>query len=305
MNILIIGSSGQLGSEFLNIKKSSNIKIFSPKSSLLDITNINTLKNFFQNNSIDIVLNFSGYTDVENAEDNFASANKVNNIGVKNLSSICNLYEIFLVHISTDYVFGNNQKGPFKENDITSPINRYGYTKDLGEKSIIENSDNAIIIRVASLFGLYGSNFLKNFINILLSKRQINIIYDQLISITYSYDLVLFILKFIEKYNNYRNNFNDGVKILHVINDGFTSWFDVVNVISDEIKLSKPDLKPMKINKIESEDWPSKAKRPLDSRLILSDHKKLNFYFTMPHWEDSLRDVTKKYLKELSYEDKI
>ena len=78
MNILIIGSNGQLGSEFFHIKKPANIKFLSPNSSELDITNMDTINNFFQKNHIDIVLNFSGYTNVEKAEEDFLNANKIN-----------------------------------------------------------------------------------------------------------------------------------------------------------------------------------------------------------------------------------
>tara|TARA_Y100001958_G_C21244977_1_gene574408 strand:+ start:4267 stop:5184 length:918 start_codon:yes stop_codon:yes gene_type:complete len=305
MNILIIGSNGQLGSEFFHIKKPANIKFLSPNSSELDITNMDTINNFFQKNHIDIVLNFSGYTNVEKAEEDFLNANKINNLGVKNISDICNLYNSFLVHISTDYVFGCNQKGPFKASDKTSPINNYGLSKELGENSIIKNSNNALIIRVASLFGLYRNNFLKNFINILINHKKINIIYDQMISVTYSYDLAKFILKFIENYTTHKDTNNSGVKILHVVNQGFTTWFDVVNVIANEIEIFNPDLKSIKINKIKSKDWPSKVKRPLDSRIILSDFKNLDFPFKMPKWEESLRYASKEYLKGLDYEKKL
>lgn len=302
MIILIIGSSGQLGSEFFHIQKQSKVKFISPSSLQLDITDINSVQRFFKKNSFDIVLNFSGYTDVENAEHEFNKANKINNLGIKNITDVCNSYKTFLLHISTDYVFGYNQKGPFIESNKTSPINKYGYSKDLGEKYIIKYSNNALIIRVASLFGLYGKNFLKNFINILLDQKKINIIYDQLISITYSYDLVMFILKFIENYKIYKNSNYNNVEIFHIVNEGFTTWFDVVSVIADEIEIFNPDLVPIKINKIKSDDWPSKVRRPQDSRLILTDFKKLEFFFAMPRWEESLRRVSKKYLEGLNYE---
>ena len=294
MNILLIGSSGQLGVEFLSIDTVNQFNIQSPTSKELDITSKSDLQFFFNKLNPDIVLNFSAYTNVEKAETEPNKADNINNLGVNNLVELSNTFNSLLIHISTDYVFGAEGEGPFDASSLTSPINQYGKSKDDGEKKIIKNSNNSIIIRTASLYGLYGNNFFKKFISQLQKNKVINAISDHKISITYSFDLAVFILNLILDYqNNVKNNLFIGVNILHIINNGFTSWFEVAKVIADELKKDDIESSIYKVNAISSDNWTSVVTRPTDSRLQLSS---IDHLADMPNWETSLRSACKNFL---------
>ena len=147
MRILLIGGSGQLGTEFLSLIKNYKFHCCNPNSKELDITNIENLKNF-SNNSFDLVLNFSAYTDVDKAEDEYELALKINHIALKNLVKVSNSNNKPLIHISTDYVFGKYGNAPYEINSEVGALNKYGYSKLLGEKEIISNSNKRRIERI-------------------------------------------------------------------------------------------------------------------------------------------------------------
>ena len=295
MKILVIGASGQLGTEFMSIDEFKKFEIYSPSSNELDITSYSKLNNFFNDIKPDIVLNFSAYTDVEKAEKDSIKANNINNLSILPIVKFCNKFNSFFIHISTDYVFGGENGGPYDDISITSPINMYGRTKDAGEKNIIKESNSAVIIRTASLYGLYGINFFKKFITKLQINNSIDVVSDQLISITNSYDLAMFIYKLIIDYSKKKeDDFYEGVNILHIVNRGYTNWFEISKVIADELSKSKIVGRKFSVNKIKSVDWVSLAKRPNDSRLKLS---KVDHLLDLPYWEESLRRTCRTYLK--------
>ncbi len=295
MRILVIGASGQLGTEFMSINEFNKFEIYSPSSNELDITSYSKLNNFFNDIKPDIVLNFSAYTDVEKAEKDSVKANNINNLSILPIVKLCNTFNSFFIHISTDYVFGGESGGPYSDKSITSPINTYGKTKDAGEKNIIKESNNAVIIRTASLYGLYGINFFKKFISKLQISNSIDVISDHSISITNSYDLAMFIYKLIIDYSKKKEDgLYEGVNILHIVNRGYTNWFEISNVIVDELSKRKIVGRKFSVNKIKSMDWVSLAKRPNDSRLKLS---KVDHLHDLPYWEESLRRTCRIYLE--------
>ncbi|MDA8893307.1 dTDP-4-dehydrorhamnose reductase [Hyphomicrobiales bacterium] len=298
MKILILGGSGQLGTEFLSLKKGSNFEFLAPSSKDLDITNLKKIKSFIKNNKPDLVINFSAYTNVDEAENETKEALKLNYLSLRGLIVALNLNTIPLIHISTDYVFGKYGKGPYKVKDRTGAINKYGYSKLLGENEIINFSKKAIIIRTASLYGEFGNNFLKTFVNILHSKKEINVISDQAVSLTWSFDLSMAIIKLLNLIslpNNWLKR--DGVDIIHLVNTGYSSWFEASEVIADVINNMIPNDFPVKVNPILSKDWPSKVKRPSDSRLLSDGSIDDLGVISMPEWKKSLKACTISYLE--------
>ena len=135
MNVLVIGSNGQLASELKNSLNSKNIKfIFLGKNQM----NILSYKDIFfevNTNKISIIINCAAYTDVDNSERNKKFAYQLNCKAIKNLVKICKLKKIYLIHFSTDYVF-NGYKFNYSEKSKTNPINYYGKTKRIGEQII-------------------------------------------------------------------------------------------------------------------------------------------------------------------------
>ena len=138
MKVVVTGKNGQLASELELLKSNSENWNFFDKNNL-DISNINSLSNYFSINKTDVIINCAAYTKVDNAENFCDKAFQVNHVGVKNLIYVCQKFNIKLIHISTDYVFDGNSKVPYNENDKRNPINVYGQSKLLGENEILNS----------------------------------------------------------------------------------------------------------------------------------------------------------------------
>jgi|TARA_B110000444_G_C18845626_1_gene601752 dTDP-4-dehydrorhamnose reductase len=267
MKILVVGKNSQLGKELQNYSDNhtSNNKFIFLDSKSMNICDEISIKNILFRYKPNIVINFSAYTNVEASESNIDVCYETNAIGPMYLAKICKEINSYLIHISTDYVFGENSKGPFSNISSTGPVNIYGKSKLEGENNVLKYNDKSIIIRTASVFSSYNNNFVKNISKKILLGETIKVINDQNISLTYAGDLSYFIFNLINshKFNNIIDNLLS--KIIHYTNENFTSWFEVASYIAHDLKVYNKN----KILPISSFDWESKVIRPIDSRLIL------------------------------------
>lgn len=303
MRVLILGGSGQLGQEVISNNNSDDLIFLNPKSSELNITKKESLLDFLNKNEVNIVLNLSAFTNVDLAETNYQDAFEINALGVENLTDILTNREIPLIHISTDYVFGNNNFGPYQIHDNHSPINNYGKSKAEGEKIIIKSSINSIIIRTASLYGSYGDNFLKTFVNKIINEKEMKIISDQQISLTWSYDLSKNIIKLLSTLISRKNSRKlNECNILHLVNTGYTNWFDVGILIKAELKKLNIIQDFCNISSIKSADWITQTPRPLDSRLVFNGKIENLVDLKMPVWNKSLIKAIHYLVQKGNYE---
>ncbi|MBE9467369.1 MAG: dTDP-4-dehydrorhamnose reductase [Bacteroidetes bacterium] len=287
-NILVTGADGQLGNELRNIAlnyKKFNFIFTDVKN--LDITNINDVELFFESHPIDYIINCAAYTAVDKAETNEDAANKINVIGVKNLVALSQKYSSKLVHISTDYVFDGTNFKPYVESDATNPVSVYGKTKLEAEKAIRSSAIEAIIIRTSWLYSSFGNNFVKTMIKLGTERDELNVIFDQVGTPTYAYDLAKTILDIINQSTENDSVFSQD--IYHFSNHGVCSWYDFAKAIMELSKIN------CKINAIESKDYPTPATRPFYS--VLNKSKIQNtFNILIPFWRDSLSQCIKKIM---------
>ena len=176
MNILVLGSRGMLGSEFMNTLSSYHNMIYGDN---IDIT----FKGF--HSTIirlhpDIIINCAAYTNVDLCESNQEECFKVNGFALENLVGICERQRIKLVHFSTDYVFDGSKSKPYNEEDLCDPINAYGMSKRLGEYNLIRNSSNYLLIRSSWLYGKYGNNFVSTMITKARNREVLAVVDDQI-----------------------------------------------------------------------------------------------------------------------------
>lgn len=249
---------------------------------ILDITNKEQVFNFIEKEKPDVVINSSAYTAVDNAEDIDQKENvlKINSEGVLFLSEVCSKNNIIFIHYSTDYVFdGNNQNG-YKEDDKTNgPVNHYGYSKYLGEQNILNTAlsnpnFNYYILRISWLYGKNGKNFVKTMISLSETKPELNIINDQHGSPTYTVDVAKRTRYILE------NKLEKG--IYHSTNEGFTTWYEFTKEIFRLKNITT------KVNPINSDQYPTKAKRPMFSMLINTKIEP-----KMRLWQEALEDFLK------------
>ncbi|OFX28426.1 MAG: dTDP-4-dehydrorhamnose reductase [Bacteroidetes bacterium GWA2_32_17] len=289
-NILVTGSNGQLGNEIRELRKEFNhFNFILTDVNELDITNVPMLKQFFNNNKVNYIINCAAYTAVDKAESDYKNADKINVTAVSNLVKLAANYKIKFFHISTDYVFDGASKTPYTEISQTNPKSVYGLTKLKGE---IEASRyiQTVVFRTSWLYSSYGNNFVKTMLKLGSVREEINVVNDQIGCPTYANDLARVILNIISTVDEKNNCFKPG--IYNYSNEGSCSWCDFATEI---MKLA--NLK-CKVNPVETKDYPTPAKRPKYS--VLNKNKIVETYnIEIPPWQDSLEKCINKINKQL------
>ena len=281
LKVAVTGAFGQLGRCLDHISnKHPTIKFYFLSQEKLNIIKYQSILSFIQAHEIDFIVNCAAYTKVDKAENEANKAKSVNVLGVKNLIKISEIFDIKLIHISTDYVFDGDDSSELKEGDKTNPICVYGKTKLRGEKLILKSKAEALLIRTSWLFSPFGDNFVKKILKLSHSKENISVINDQWGKPTYGIELAEIIIKLIYSSKSFKN------KIYHFSNKGVTSWYDFAKYI---IKLSGSKCNLIPVNTYFN---PSKALRPknvvLNTELIQTT---LNLKIS--DWKDSLNGCLK------------
>ena len=279
MNILVTGANGQLGNEMRIVAKNSADNYIFTDVAELDITNAEAVEKMVMDNDVKVIVNCAAYTNVDKAEDDSEFAEILNAKAAENLAVAMKKNDGLLVHVSTDYVFGGTKNNtPCKENEPANPTGVYGVTKLHGEQAIIASGCRHIIIRTAWLYSEFGKNFLKTMLNLTATKPQLKVVFDQVGTPTYAYDLALAIFDIVE---NRKYEGNDG--IYHYSNEGVCSWFDFTKMIAEYTGNTQCDIQPC-----HSDEFPSKVVRP--SYSVLDKTKiKATFGTVVPYWTDSLK----------------
>ncbi|MDX4062478.1 dTDP-4-dehydrorhamnose reductase [Aliarcobacter skirrowii] len=281
-NILVTGSMGQLGSEIKELSSNYNYNFFFTTRDDIDITSKDSIKEFCQTNSINVIINCAAYTAVDKAQSDIENADLVNRKAVKKLSIIAKELNIKLIHISTDYVFDGKNFKPYVEEFQTNPQSVYGKTKLDGENELLDiNPLNSIIIRTSWVYSYYGNNFVKTMLRLGKEKEELGVIFDQIGTPTYAKDLAITILDIIPQIENSK------VEIYNYSNEGVLSWYDFAKEI---MKMAKLDCK---VKAIETYQYPTPAKRPHFSLLNKSKIKS-KFNLEIPYWKDGLDDCLKR-----------
>ena len=289
MNILVTGANGQLGNEMRIVTKGSKdkyiftdvVEIEGQETSILDITNLDAIRKMVAKNDIKVIINCAAWTNVDGAEDSekYALVEKLNATAPENLAIAMKEVNGLLVHISTDYVFGGDPYNtPCKEDQIGTPTGVYGLTKLHGEQNIQNTGVDYLIFRTAWLYSEFGKNFVKTMMSLIATKPQLKVVFDQVGTPTYAYDLAAAIFDIIE---NRKYEGNTGV--YHYSNEGVCSWFDFTKIIAEIAGNTECDIKPC-----HSDEFPSPVKRPAYSVLDKTKVKE-TFGITVPYWTDSLK----------------
>lgn len=279
MNILVTGANGQLGNEMRVVARNSADNYIFTDVAELDITDAAAVEKMVTDNDVKVIVNCAAYTNVDKAEDDREFAELLNARAVENLAQAIRRNDGLLVHVSTDYVFGGTKNNtPCREDEPANPTGAYGITKLHGEQAILASGCHHIIIRTAWLYSEFGKNFLKTMLDLTTTKPQLKVVFDQVGSPTYAYDLALAIFDIVE---NRKYVDNDG--IYHYSNEGVCSWFDFTKMIAEYADHTGCDIQPC-----HSDEFPSKVVRPSYSVLDKTKIKK-TFGVSVPYWTDSLR----------------
>ena len=240
MNILVTGANGQLGNEMRLVARGSQDNYIFTDVAELDITNAEAVDKCVLEQHINVIVNCAAYTNVDKAEDDQALADLLNAKAVENLAIAIKKNGGTLIHVSTDYVFGGNQNNiPCKEDEPTNPTGVYGLTKLHGEQIIAAVGCHHIIIRTAWLYSEFGKNFVKTMLGLMTTKSELKVVFDQVGTPTYAYDLATVITHIVEN-RSYEGN--DG--IYHFSNEGVCSWYDFTKMIAEYAGNVACDIQP-------------------------------------------------------------
>ena len=273
-NILVTGSTGQLGSDVVKELLKRGYSTLSPNRSEFNLCSEDSIRNYILNSNCEAIVHCAAYTQVDKAEDEKDLCIKINATATKHIVKCAKILDIPMIYISTDYVFDGTKDGEYTENDETNPINIYGESKLAGEKYVQEILDKYYIVRTSWVFNINGKNFIETMLRLSKANNQLSIVNDQIGSPTYTKDLSRLLVDMLEtsKYGLY-----------HATNEGYCSWYEFANTI---FKLANINID---IKAINSNEYASRAKRPLNSKL--SKDKLIEYGFKpLPHWEDALKD---------------
>lgn len=284
MNILVTGYTGQLGYDVVTQGMQQGHHMIGIGTKQLDITNKEAVSLYVKNVKPDAIIHCAAYTNVDKAEDDRNICESVNVDGTNNLAQVAKQIGSKFIYISTDYVFNGKGESPFKEEDEANPIGHYGKTKLAGEEVVKKTLDEYFILRISWVFGVNGNNFVKTMLRLSENHDELNIVGDQVGSPTYTLDLAKLIMEIVV---------SDKYGVYHASNDGFCSWADFAKEIFRQANIK------VKVNSITTEDYPTKAARPRNSRM--SKQKLVESGFSpLPIWQDAVD----RYLKQLTHEVK-
>lgn len=289
MTILVTGANGQLGNEMRIVTNNSKdkyvftdvVEVEGQETTILDITNLDAIRTMVQKNDVKVIVNCAAWTNVDGAEDpeKYDLVELLNARAPENLAIAMKEVGGLLIHISTDYVFGGDPYNtPCKEDQKGTPTGVYGLTKLHGEQAIQNTGVDHLIFRTAWLYSEFGKNFVKTMLNLTATKPQLKVVFDQVGTPTYAFDLATAIFDIIE---NRKYVGNSG--IYHYSNDGVCSWFDFTKIIAEIADNISCDIQPC-----HSDEFPSPVKRPAYSVLDKTKVKE-TFEVKVPYWTDSLK----------------
>ena len=310
MNILITGANGQLGNEMRIVKKDSQdryiftdvVEAEGQETTILDITDLDAIRRIVADNDVRVIVNCAAWTNVDGAEasEKYDIVELLNAKAPENLAIAMKEVNGLLVHISTDYVFGGDPYNtPCKEEQTGTPTGVYGLTKLHGEQKIQAVGCDYVILRTSWLYSEFGKNFVKTMLHLTATKPQLKVVFDQVGTPTYAYDLAQAISVLLEDYK--KEYFNcqlptvnySKIGVYHYSNEGVCSWYDFTKMIAEIAGNTSCDIQPC-----HSDEFPSPVKRPAYSVLDKTKVKE-TFGIKVPYWTDSLRKCMANLMAKL------
>ena len=282
MKVLVTGYAGQLGWDTVRLLEARGIECRGVDAEDFDLTDAQAVRNYVLSYRPTAIVHCAAYTNVDKAESQPEICAAVNGMGTVNLVRAALSVGAKVVFISTDYVFPGTGDKPWQINDPYGPVNVYGMSKVQGEDAVRSLMTRYFILRTSWVYGKNGHNFVRTMLRLGEEKKEIRVVNDQIGSPTYTKDLARVICDMLptEKYGIY-----------HVRNEGYLSWCEFAQMIMDKTGL------PCRVQPVPSSEYPTPAKRPLNSRLDGSKLAEAGFE-PMPTVENALD----RYLEEIRNE---
>lgn len=289
--ILVFGKNGQVGWELQrSLALMGDVVFLGREDRGGDLLDIDSMVTRIREEKPEIIFNAAAYTAVDAAENDQGTAKRVNCDAVASMANVCKELNSLLIHYSTDYVFNGTGDRPWKEDDHIDPINVYGSTKALGEKAIIESGCKSYIFRTSWVYGVHGKNFIKTMLRLGQSRESLGVVVDQIGTPT-SAEFTADVSAWLALHKKPAQ-----AEVIHLVPMGETSWYDfALNIFANagSTVLSVKTVKPLK-----STEYPTPAKRPLNSRMDNSKLLSLLPKGSVLNWQYYSNRVLKEILSE-------
>ncbi|WP_392340922.1 dTDP-4-dehydrorhamnose reductase [Moritella marina] len=292
--LLVTGQKGQIGQAIRDRIQDQGWDVLFTDIDTLDITNAKQVQSVFKRFKPDVVVNASGYTDVDKAEYDTAAAESINAYGVYLLAIQCHNLGALFIHFSTEYIFSGHGRRAYLEDDTPTPLNVYGRTKLQGEQYIKTYLSRYIIIRTSWVFSEYGQNFVTTMLSLSRETAPIRVVNDQIGCPTYAGDLANLVVDIAKDYHAETGRYRFGDYNFCSDSDSDSdknsgvSWFDFAYAVFEELDKYKPGEQGRRLIGVTSEEYASIATRPKNG--ILDCHK-ISLIFRPSDWRCKLRHV--------------
>ena len=275
--ILVTGGGGQVARALAAASGGRDLRVVGRPD--FDFDRPDTLRAVLDAARPSLVVNAAAYTAVDQAEQEADAAFRANRDGPAALAAWCAAHGARLIHISTDYVFDGTKGAPYVEGDATNPTGVYGASKLAGELAVLASGARALILRTSWVYAASGRNFVLTMLNAARRTDRLRVVADQHGCPTAAADLAAAILALADAWDG------EGGGVYHAAGSGATTWHGLAEAVFARAAthgLARPTVTP-----IATEDWPTPARRPADSRL---DCRRLGTEFgvTLPAWQDSV-----------------
>lgn len=289
--ILVFGKNGQVGWELQrSLALVGDVVFLGREDRGGDLLDIDSMIARIREEKPGIIFNAAAYTAVDAAENDPETAKRINCDAVAAMANVCKELNALLVHYSTDYVFNGTGDRPWKEDDLIDPINVYGSTKALGEKAIIESGCKAYIFRTSWVYGVHGKNFIKTMLRLGQSRESLGVVADQIGTPT-SAEFIADVSTWLALHKKPAQ-----AEVIHLVPMGVTSWYEFALNIFANANSTVLSVKTVKA--LKSTEYPTPAKRPLNSRMDNSKLLSLLPQGSVLNWQYYLNRILKEILSE-------
>jgi dTDP-4-dehydrorhamnose reductase len=294
--IIVTGKNGQVGHALVEAL-SPLCELHAFDSQAFDLINEVQIRDQIQAIRPDIIINAAAYTAVDRAETDEMAAFAINAHGLKIIGQEAAKIGAVVIHFSTDYVFDGKKVGPYVESDKTNPLGMYGASKWQGEILLLGACPQSVILRTTWVVSSHGNNFAKTMLKLAAERESLNVVADQFGVPTPAKllaEAVTLLISKLEKADKSKFPFG----CYHFAPSGETNWCDYARfVIEESVKLGvELKLTPDNIRPIRTEEYPTPAKRPHNSRLDCGLFQQ-TFAFKFPSWESGILDVIQDIYK--------
>ncbi|WP_136805335.1 dTDP-4-dehydrorhamnose reductase [Desulfosediminicola flagellatus] len=298
MKILLFGKNGQLGWELQRSLAPLGELIALDRKGTVgltgDLSDADGLRVTIQTVKPDMIVNAAAYTAVDKAEEDTGLADSINRFATEVIAQEAETLGCCFVHYSTDYVFDGTGETPWCETDVINPINQYGLSKAKGEQAILESGCRHLIFRASWVYGAHGNNFIKTMLHLMSNREELSVVGDQ-VGAPIGAELLADVSAHAIRQVTHAPELSG---VYHVAPDGETNWYQYAVFIAAQARKCGMSLKVKDIHSILTSEYPTPAKRPLNSRLNTHKLRRV-FGLYLPDWQQGVSRAIHQIMADL------